>query len=161
MDQKGFAKEIYLIFSDRYEIERIQKLKMDYYMEVGEYEVYQAIVEASTPRLGYKFMVKLFDGTFKIYDQFGLQEDDEEIYVGHFHFPYANPSDVFEKPKWVEKLVVYEIFPDRFARKDKKEEPRELYPWDYCKWEKRAVKSFLVEILRGLKVRLTILRDLA
>ncbi|WAM31849.1 glycoside hydrolase family 13 protein [Caldicellulosiruptor naganoensis] len=152
--RKGFAKEIYLIFSDRYEIERIQKLKMDYYMEVGEYEVYQAIVEASTPRLGYKFMVKLFDGTFKIYDQFGLQEDDEEIYVGHFHFPYANPSDVFEKPKWVEKLVVYEIFPDRFARKDKKEEPRELYPWDYCKWEKPGGEVFLGGNFEGIKSKI-------
>ena len=149
--KKGLVKEVWLIFSDRYEVDKIQRLKMDFYMEVGEYEVYQAVVDTCTPRLGYKFLIKLLDGAFKIYNQFGLQDDDSDIYSGHFHFPYANPSDIFEKPKWVEKAVVYEIFPDRFARDDKKESVKELFPWDYCKWERPGSEVFLGGNFAGIK----------
>ncbi|WAM33680.1 glycoside hydrolase family 13 protein [Caldicellulosiruptor morganii] len=157
--KRGFAKEIYLIFSDRYEREKIQKLKMDFYMEVGEYEVYQAEFFAATPRLGYEFLIKLFDGGFKIYNQFGLQ-DDEEDYFGYFHFPYANPSDIFEKPQWLEKTVVYEIFPDRFARDITKKSAKELFPWDYCKWERPGSEVFLGGNFAGIKGKIDYFKEL-
>ncbi|AIE85612.1 alpha amylase N-terminal ig-like domain-containing protein [Fimbriimonas ginsengisoli] len=36
----------------------------------------------------------------------------------------------FEVPPWVEKGVIYQIFPDRFANGDTKNDPRNVQPWN-------------------------------
>lgn len=36
----------------------------------------------------------------------------------------------FEVPAWVEKSVLYQIFPDRFANGDKSNDPRDVQPWN-------------------------------
>ncbi len=36
----------------------------------------------------------------------------------------------FEVPSWVEKSIIYQIFPDRFANGDKSNDPKDVMPWD-------------------------------
>jgi glycosidase len=36
----------------------------------------------------------------------------------------------FEVPSWVERSVIYQIFPDRFANGDPSNDPKDVVPWD-------------------------------
>lgn len=157
--KKGLAKEVWVVFFDRYQADNQKTVKMELYFETNEYELYKTTIDAKTKRLGYKFILKLFDSSFKIYNQYGLVDEDDK-YFGHFHFPYANPSDVFIKPKWTENLVVYEIFPDRFSREDEKEQRLNLWPWDYKEWKEGGSRVFLGGNFKGILKRLDYLKSL-
>ncbi len=42
----------------------------------------------------------------------------------------ASEFKPFEVPDWVERSVIYQIFPDRFANGDKSNDPPNVVPWD-------------------------------
>ncbi|WPX08658.1 glycoside hydrolase family 13 protein [Anaerocellum danielii] len=151
--QRGFAKSVTLIFSDRYDLD-VQKVKMDFYMNVGNFEVYTAQVQNKTPRFAYKFLIELLDGSFKVFNQFGLSDTEENPYFDAFQFPYANEADIFEKPSFTEGLVVYEIFPDRFKRGKKEVHGRKLFDWDYCSWDVPGSEVFLGGDFAGIKEKI-------
>lgn len=46
-----------------------------------------------------------------------------------FCFPFINPRDVLTTPKWVEKTVWYQIFPERFANGRPELSPKGVMPW--------------------------------
>ena len=43
---------------------------------------------------------------------------------------FAREFRPFEVPQWVEKSVIYQIFPDRFADGDKRNDPPDVVPWN-------------------------------
>lgn len=45
-------------------------------------------------------------------------------------FKIAKGYQPFEVPKWVERSVLYQIFPDRFENGDKSNDPKDVEPWD-------------------------------
>ncbi|HET7628918.1 MAG TPA: alpha-glycosidase [Bacillales bacterium] len=57
------------------------------------------------------------------YDLPPLDTDD------YFCFPYLNSIDVFHAPDWVKDTVWYQIFPERFANGDSKNDPENVLPW--------------------------------
>lgn len=46
-----------------------------------------------------------------------------------FVFPWMNPCDVVQMPKWVNDTVWYQIFPDRFCNGDHSLDPADVTPW--------------------------------
>lgn len=52
----------------------------------------------------------LIDAHQKLYDQFDLSD--------FYNFPYINFEDLHHTPSWVKDTVWYQIFPDRFCKKD-------------------------------------------
>jgi len=48
---------------------------------------------------------------------------------GDYHVD-AKTFQPFTVPAWVEKSVIYQIFPDRFANGDKSNDPKDVMPWD-------------------------------
>jgi len=157
--KRGFSRSVTLIFSDRYDLEA-QKVKMDFYMKVGNFEIYTAQVQNKTPRFAYKFLIELLDGSFKIFNQFGLTDTEENLYFDAFQFPYANEADIFEKPSFAEGLVVYEIFPDRFKRGKKEVPCRKLFGWDYCSWDIPCSEVFLGGDFAGIKEKIDYFKSL-
>jgi len=157
--QRGFSRSVTLIFSDRYDLEA-QKVKMNFYMKVGNFEIYTAQVQNKTPRFAYKFLIELLDGSFKIFNQFGLADTEENLYFDAFQFPYANEADIFEKPSFAEGLVVYEIFPDRFKRGKKEVPCRKLFDWDYCSWDVAGSEVFLGGDFAGIREKIDYFKSL-
>lgn len=50
--------------------------------------------------------------------------------ISNFYcFPYINPKDVLETPKWVANTVWYQIFPERFANGKEENSPSNVQPW--------------------------------
>lgn len=87
--------------------------------------------------------------TLRIRYAFVLKNEEEEIFYGphttcsmeeyekiaengsqYFNFPYINEEDVFKAPKWVEDIVWYQIFPERFNRSELGPEAKGMIPWD-------------------------------
>ena len=46
-----------------------------------------------------------------------------------FCFPYINPADVLAAPNWVQNIVWYQIFPERFANGRPEISPAHVQPW--------------------------------
>ncbi|MCU9612466.1 alpha-glycosidase [Caldibacillus lycopersici] len=55
-----------------------------------------------------------------------LPLDDTAYY---FCFPFLNKIDVFQAPKWVKDTVWYQIFPERFANGNVKNDPEGTLAW--------------------------------
>lgn len=64
-----------------------------------------------------------------------LTEDDKTNYpylndIGNFFcFPFLNPADIFNAPKWVKSTVWYQIFPERFANANPDLNPENTVEW--------------------------------
>lgn len=97
---------------------------------------------------------------FKIFNQFGLVDTEENLYFDSFQFPYANEADIFEKPSFAEGLVVYEIFPDRFKRGKKEVHSKKLFDWDYCSWDVPGSEVFLGGDFAGIKEKIEYFKTL-
>ncbi|WP_027063249.1 glycoside hydrolase family 13 protein [Mesoplasma seiffertii] len=46
-----------------------------------------------------------------------------------FTFPWMNPVDIFEAPRWIKDTIWYQIFPERFANGDQAINPPETLDW--------------------------------
>ena len=62
----------------------------------------------------------------------------------------------FTVPAWVEKSVIYHIFPDRFANGDKSNDPKNVAPWG----SKPAYYNFFGGDIAGVEQHLGYLKDL-
>ncbi|HWD40404.1 MAG TPA: alpha amylase N-terminal ig-like domain-containing protein [Fimbriimonas sp.] len=89
------------------------------------FESYQAYVPWNRKEdLTYDF--QLHDGSKTSYfGAGGFTQDDASPFK-----LIAKEYKPFEVPSWVEKSVVYQIFPDRFADGDKSNDPPDVQPWD-------------------------------
>ncbi|MBS1707343.1 MAG: alpha amylase N-terminal ig-like domain-containing protein [Armatimonadetes bacterium] len=109
--------------------------------------------QASLPWAGksrLRFHFEVVDGKTKlVYGPKGAgKQGNFELKPGNF--------EPFEVPQWVERSVIYQIFPDRFANGDKSNDPVGSMPWDgdptYYNWfggDVAGVQSHLSHI-RGL-----------
>lgn len=77
--------------------------------------------------------------------------------MGYFLFPIIAEPDRYQIPAWVDDAVVYQIFPDRFARAGHEPAGQELLPWGS---EPTDDFGFFGGDLRGLRERLPYLKDL-
>ena len=64
-----------------------------------------------------------------------LTQDEKTNYphlndIGNFFcFPFLNPADIFNAPKWVKSTVWYQIFPERFANANPDLNPENTVEW--------------------------------
>lgn len=49
--------------------------------------------------------------------------------LNFYCFPYINPADLFNAPKWVNNTIWYQIFPERFANGDPTISPKNTLTW--------------------------------
>ncbi|MGF1739971.1 glycoside hydrolase family 13 protein [Vibrio profundum] len=84
-------------------------------------------------------------------------EEVEMSNLSNFYcFPYINPRDVLETPKWVESTVWYQIFPERFANGRPEISPENVQPWGTEPTE----RNFMGGDLWGVIDNLDYLQDL-
>ncbi|MEZ0325358.1 MAG: alpha-amylase family glycosyl hydrolase [Fimbriimonas sp.] len=87
------------------------------------YERYRAQVPWNRKQdLDYFFL--LLGGEAKAFGTNGLTDGAKPFHVS------AKTYKPFTVPTWVEKTVLYQIFPDRFANGDKANDPKDVQPWN-------------------------------
>jgi cyclomaltodextrinase / maltogenic alpha-amylase / neopullulanase len=80
-------------------------------------------------RLRYGFLLN--DGTETIcFTEKGFYSEPPTNDVAYyFCFPFMNKIDIFNAPEWVKNTVWYQIFPERFANGNIKNNPKDTLPW--------------------------------
>ncbi len=114
-----------------------------------------------TKRVAYGFHVKGYDHTEVFYCDRGvypLKKRYLEEVNNYFRMPYFHETDRFKSPTWVKETVWYQIFPDRFANGDSKNDPVGTLPWGSKKHP--GPDDFYGGDLQGIIDRLDYLQEL-
>ncbi|MGJ9457679.1 glycoside hydrolase family 13 protein [Oceanobacillus sp. CF4.6] len=89
------------------------------------------IVEVTPPFRRLRYGFELFSEEEKIvYTEKGFYDNapfDDVAY--YFCFPFLHSADLFRAPEWVKDTVWYQIFPERFANGNVKNNPENVLSW--------------------------------
>ncbi len=95
-----------------------EHVPMEYSAQLRDHKIWQAIVKPQFKRCRYYFIVKTESETF-YYIESGFETKEQfQSYIGRrldFFFPWMNPADIIKPAGWVNDMVWYQIFPDRFC----------------------------------------------
>ena len=107
----GRVTEVRVRFSESGEAFPSEKAKV--WKRYGRWTWYEAMMTVHNPKMNYRFYIKLVDGSVLWYNTQGLsvlnQPDVLDFRLNTFS----------SAPSWGKKAIMYQIFPDRFARSAK------------------------------------------
>jgi glycosidase len=140
----GDLKSVSLVINDK-------SLPMSVSSSDDMYSTYEVSLpwDRSTS-LSYGFKLVDGDKTFW-YGPSGLGDSESDS----FHLE-AKEFHPFQVPNWVEKSVIYQIFPDRFANGDKSNDPPNVVSWD----SKPTYSNRFGGDIAGVRQHLAYLKDL-
>ncbi|WP_094243390.1 glycoside hydrolase family 13 protein [Tetragenococcus halophilus] len=110
-----------------------EPLEMELLLSTENHDYWFIEVEPKFKRLQYGFHLIGKDGEEVFYGDKGVfPYQDEFIKLPNLYFkiPYFHDIDRFKAPSWVRDTVWYQIFPERFCNGDKKNDPKEVLPWN-------------------------------
>jgi len=159
--KKKDANKVSLIYGDPYDWKKkkwsYKKKPMSISASDDLFDYWFIELDVPTRRLRYGFELSDSKDTL-IYTEKGfysnIETDDISYY---FCFPFINPIDIFKTPDWVKETVWYQIFPDRFANGNKKNDPEKVLPWAS---EAPALDNFFGGDFEGIINNLDYLTDL-
>ena len=116
-----------VLYQDRYGDFEPSVATMEVAAEDELFSFYQVDVQLDTKRFRYVFF--LDDGKQAVfYTEKGFFDDVPPN--TQFHYPYIALRDLWEPPKWAQGAVIYQIFPERFANGDPRNDPPNVEAWD-------------------------------
>ncbi len=119
-----------------------------------DYDYFEAELSLAPPRFRYAFVLE--DGIRPLWlHERGLTT--ERPRESFFQYPYINAGDYFDVPRWLTDGVVYQVFPDRFARGNPALDPPGVRPWSD---ERPTAASLYGGDLQGIMDKLPYLQDL-
>lgn len=128
--KKNDIDRVFVQYGDKYNPkEYCWEVEMDLFATDELFDYYQVEVKPPFLRAAYAFRLEKGKEYFWYTEQ-GFSKDHPEFPVGHFEFPFINPTDVFSPPEWVKDAIFYQIFPERFANGDPSNDPEDVEPWD-------------------------------
>lgn len=130
---KDDVSSVELIWQDPYLVEKRQETKtMVKGLSTELHDYWFVTLKAPFHRLSYAFAITATDQLQVFYGDQGLFLFSEELQSSanlYFRFPYFHEIDRFKAPSWVKGTVWYQIFPERFANGDKRNDPENTLPW--------------------------------
>ena len=124
-----------VMYGDTYEVDGKKWLKeakkMEKVAETTEHCYFQFELQMPLRRLKYAFVVHGKDEVV-FYGDRGCYPLEEKYYcIPNFYFalPYFHTIDMARAPQWVKATVWYQIFPERFANGDSKNDPEGTLAW--------------------------------
>ncbi len=111
-------------------------------------------------RLKYYFILESNGERYYYYEDGIINGDQQKLSAKmfqYFIFPWMNPSDIAKTPDWVNHMVWYQIFPDRFCNGNPARNSAQVKPW-----KKGKVKNedFYGGDLEGIIKKLDYLKEL-
>ncbi len=134
--KKGDAKQVSLISGDPYShgtekwFKKDKPMKLTASTDIHDYWMIETYEK--TKRIAYCFHVEGFDESEVLYGDRGVFPFTDEYLEDantFFRMPYLHEIDQVKTPEWVKETVWYQIFPERFANGDKKNDPEGTLPW--------------------------------
>lgn len=111
-------------------------------------------------RLKYYFILESNGERYYFYEDGVLDGEQQKLSAKmfqYFIFPWMNPADIAKTPDWVNHMVWYQIFPDRFCNGNPARNPEKVHPW---KKGKVRNEEFYGGDLEGIIEKLDYLKDL-
>lgn len=128
---KDDVKECILHYKDRYDWSNPFQLKnMKVVLSTKLFDFFET--EVSVCRNRYRYYFELIDkkGNKEFLDDRGIRKNDiEKKEITSFQFPYIAPDDIYQKSRWLQESVVYQIFVDRFCNGDSTTNPKTISKW--------------------------------
>ncbi|KRL86217.1 glycoside hydrolase family 13 protein [Ligilactobacillus apodemi] len=123
------------------------------------HDYYIAKVKVKLNRLQYAFKLTDKKGVRWLYDdrKIVLADPNSLATLTGFRMPYLHEIDRIDPPEWVKETVWYQIFPERFANGDPKNDPEDVLPWDS---QAPTRQNFFGGDLQGIIDKLDYLVDL-
>ncbi|MEK0312450.1 glycoside hydrolase family 13 protein [Cohnella sp. 56] len=113
--KRGDVSECSVVHSDRYRPPGAgDMLKLTLAASTELHDYFEGVVYAKVKRLRYQFLLTGYDGAEVWCGEYGASESRRA--AGAFHCASLAAQDDGAPPSWVKDAVVYQIFPDRFAR---------------------------------------------
>ncbi|MGQ9778587.1 MAG: glycoside hydrolase family 13 protein [Bacillota bacterium] len=159
----GDLRRVTVYYGDRYAPADAPDLRLEgqaalYLIGSDDLHDYWACdLQVATRRVAYYFL--LDDGAERcLYGEGGFCLDRPPVPFWRwcFEYPYVWWSEEMEPPAWAREAVVYQIFPDRFANGDPKNDPPGTRPWG----ERPTSRSFFGGDLQGIIDHLDYLGEL-
>lgn len=149
--------QVILIYGDKFDWEKKQKINMELIGSDDLYDYFAAIVKPDKKRLAYFFEV--VKGKEKLYyTEWGTSKeiDRKELHMHYFQYPYMHRIDMQVVPQWAKDAVFYQIFPERFNNGDPSISPANTRDWG----EKPEAANFFGGDLKGIMNKLSYLEQL-
>jgi len=132
-DQIGKVAEVRVRFSESGEAFPTDKAKV--WKRDGRWTWYESVITVHNPKMNYRFYIKLANGSVFWYNTQGLsvlnQPDVLDFRLNTFS----------SAPAWGRKAIMYQIFPDRFAR-SAKADAHKTPKWAIAKkWDDEVIGS--------------------
>lgn len=125
--RKKFVTKITVLLGDRYQpIDKDIPVVMEKIATDDLFDYFECDLYSETRRVRYTFYIQSNEQGYWYGDK-GISNN--RLDAGDFQFPYINEQDLFQTPNWAYEGIIYQIFPDRFANGNKKNDPINLSPW--------------------------------
>lgn len=153
---RGDLARCEVVYGDRFchpPVDQVQEM-----VKIGHdqlFDYYQA--ELSGHRLRYAFVLHDHRETLW-YTAAGLTTERPQEVNLHFHYQHVHRRDIFTAPDWLADAIFYEIFPERFANGDPRNDPPGTVPWSTH--SRPAPFGFYGGDLQGIIERLPYLEEL-
>lgn len=139
---KGDIKQVQVVAGDPYSLRSLpaevpffkQPQSAQLILSDDVHDYWQVDVSVAKRRVAYGFLLTDYQGNTVMYTDKGFVDvrDTERLMDmnTYFRFPFIHMIDAITAPKWVQKTVWYQIFPERFANGDSTNDPAGTLPWD-------------------------------
>ncbi|WP_281261198.1 glycoside hydrolase family 13 protein [Desmospora activa] len=126
--KRGDASAVGLLHGDRYQPqEQDQPLPLEKVAVDSRFDWWEGVIPTATRRVRYCFWLEREGRRWWVGEKGVCQEHSQ---AGVFQYAYLCEGDLFEVPDWAVDTVVYQIFPERFANGDSRNDPPGTLPWD-------------------------------
>ena len=109
-----------------------ERVPMELERELAHRNVYSAVLTPAYRRVKYHFEITGGGESVCLYED-GFVKAGENFpadrMIQRFIYPWMNRADVMKVPEWAENIVWYQIFPDRFCRKNPGEKRHSCREW--------------------------------
>jgi glycosidase len=134
---KGEVQQVFLVAGDSYTLEKECWGKTRFPMKKGFettlFEYWEIEVTAQYKRLAYGFVLHTAHRQPLFYGAAGIHPVTTSLgceMAQYFRKPYFHEVDRIKVPTWVQQTVWYQIFPDRFANGDSRNDPPGTLAWN-------------------------------
>ncbi|QKI82634.1 alpha-glycosidase [Kroppenstedtia eburnea] len=154
--KKGERIQCRVVYGDRYDPgEDRAERSLERVAADERFDWYEGSIPLPTRRVRYVFRLE-GEGSTLWYGEKGISPERRQ--AGVFQFPYIHEEEVLRVPDWARDAVVYQIFPERFAKGDPDRDPEGVLPWSAD--ARPQPDSFYGGDLRGIIDRMPYLAEL-
>jgi len=156
---KNDLKKVSIIYGPKFDFHKdpVLSQKMEVAFSDQNHDYYTVKIHLKDPRFRYHFLLEDYKANKYWYNEKGFFENRPRGHeCGFFQYPIITDWEKYNRPDWLNKAVIYQIFPDRFNNGDLSLNPAKITRWG----DKPESDSTFGGDLEGIIQKLDYLKEL-